>query len=108
MTMDFWLTLIGYQVVWFLVPAWLMALWLAFGLAIVPLFGFLMPRPLVAAGLGAAGGPLSWLSAARGWQAATLAEPIWQSLLALSAGWAIALPLLISLARHLQRFKTRS
>lgn len=85
-----------------LIPAWLMALWLAFGLTIVPLFGFLHARPLLAALLGAVGGPLAFLGAARGWQAATLAQPTWESVLALAAGWAIALPLLTSLAHHWQ------
>lgn len=81
-------------------PAWLMALWLAFGLTIVPLFGFLHARPMLSALFGAVGGPLAYLGAAQGWHAATLANPVWQSVLGLAAGWAIALPLLTSLARH--------
>jgi len=94
--------LVRYAAPWPLpvVPAWLMALWVAFGLTIVPLFGFLHVRPLVAALFGAMGGPLAWLGAARGWHAATLAQPLWQTMLALAVGWAIAFPTLTSLARH--------
>lgn len=81
-------------------PAWLISLWLAFALTIVPLFGYLHARPLLAALLGACGGPLAYLGAARGWHAVVLPTPSWPSLLALAAGWAIALPLLTALARR--------
>lgn len=81
-------------------PAWLMSLWLAFALTIVPLFGYLHTRPLLAAMFGAFGGPLAYLGAARGWHAVLLPTPIWPTLLALASGWAIALPLLTTLARR--------
>lgn len=80
-------------------PAWLMCLWLAFALTIVPLFGYLHTRPALAAVFGAVGGPLAYLGAARGWHAVTMPSPLWPALLALAAGWAIALPLLTTLAR---------
>ena len=81
-------------------PAWLMALWAAFALTVVPLFGYLRERPWLAAALGAAGGPLAYLGAARGWHAVLLPAPQWPSLLALAVGWGIALPCLTGLARH--------
>lgn len=81
-------------------PAWLIALWLAFALTIVPLFRYLHARPVLAAVFGACGGPLAYLGAARGWHAVLLPTPMWPSLLALAAGWAIALPLLTTLARR--------
>lgn len=100
--------LIRYAAPWPLpvTPAWLMALWVAFALTIVPLFGYLHARPMLAALLGAVGGPLAYLGAAHGWHAATLAPPTWQGVLALAAGWAVALPLLTSLARHWLRPRT--
>lgn len=81
-------------------PAWLMALWAAFALTVVPLFGYLRGRPGLAAALGAAGGPLAYLGAARGWHAVLLPAREWPSLLALAVGWGIALPCLTGLARH--------
>ncbi len=81
-------------------PAWLIALWLAFALTIVPLFGYLHARPVLAAAFGALGGPLAYLGAARGWHAVIFPTPMWPALLALAAGWAVALPLLATLARQ--------
>jgi len=81
-------------------PAWLMALWAAFALTVIPLFGYLRERPWLAAALGAAGGPLAYLGAARGWHAVLLPAPEWPSLLALAVGWGIALPCLTGLARR--------
>lgn len=81
-------------------PAWLLALWAAFGLTIVPLFGYLHRRPGLAVILGALGGPLSYLAAARGWHAVFFPAPRWPSLLALAIGWGAALPALTTLARR--------
>lgn len=81
-------------------PAWLLALWVAFALTVVPLFGYLHDRPWLAAAFGAVGGPLAYLGAARGWHAVLLPLPEWPSLLALAVGWGIALPCLTGLARH--------
>jgi hypothetical protein len=94
--------LVGYATPWpwAAAPAWLIALWLAFALTIVPLFGYLHARPVLSAVFGAIGGPLAYLAAARGWHAVLLPMPMWPTLLALAAGWAIALPLLTTLARR--------
>lgn len=94
--------LVGYATPWPWAesPAWLMSLWLAFALTIVPLFGYLHARSVLAAVFGAFGGPLAYLGAARGWHAVLLPTPVWPTLLALAAGWAIALPLLTTLARR--------
>ena len=85
---------------WPQAPAWLISLWLAFALTIVPLLGYLHARPALAAVVGAFGGPLAYLGAARGWDAVLLPTPVWPSLLALAIGWAIALPLLATLAQR--------
>ncbi|WP_233843899.1 DUF2878 domain-containing protein [Dyella sp. 2HG41-7] len=81
-------------------PAWILALWAAFALSIVPLFGYLHARPHLAAALGAIGGPLAYLGAARGWHVVQFATPMWRGLLALACGWGVAMPLLATLARH--------
>jgi hypothetical protein len=81
-------------------PAWIMALWAAFALTVVPLLGYLRARPWLAAAFGAIGGPLAYLAAARGWHAALFPKPMWPSLLALATGWAIAMPCLTVLARR--------
>ncbi len=94
--------LIRYAAAWPLgsSPAWLLALWASFGLTIVPLFGYLHSRPWLAAALGAAGGPASYWAAARGWHAVIFPPRPLPTLLALSLGWAAALPLLTTLARR--------
>jgi hypothetical protein len=81
-------------------PAWLIALWAAFALTVVPLLGYLRQRPWLAAAFGAVGGPLAYLGAARGWHAVLLPAPVWPSLLALAVGWGFALPCLTGLARY--------
>jgi hypothetical protein len=83
-------------------PAWLIALWVAFALTLVPLFGYLHGRPKLAAWIGAVGGPLAYAGAARG-HALRFAAPLWGSLAAVSLGWAIALPLLTGLAARALR-----
>ncbi|TAM12448.1 MAG: DUF2878 domain-containing protein [Nevskiaceae bacterium] len=85
---------------WPAVPAWLTALWIAFAVTIVPLFGYLHQRPWLAAALGAVGGPLSYLGAIHGWHAAHLSPPAWRALAVLALGWGIALPLLCTWAAH--------
>lgn len=81
-------------------PAWLTALWVAFALTIVPLFGYLHAHPWLAALFGAIGGPLAYLAAARGWHAVLLIAPAWHAIVVLAIGWGISLPLLCSLARR--------
>ncbi|HUA26176.1 MAG TPA: DUF2878 domain-containing protein [Steroidobacteraceae bacterium] len=81
-------------------PAWLLALWAAFGLTIVPLFRYLHSRPWLAALFGGVGGPLAYLGAARGWNAVLLPARSGASLLALAVGWGAAFPCLTLLARH--------
>lgn len=90
-----------------LAPAWILALWLAFALTIVPLFGYLQGRSWLAAVFGAIGGPLAYLGAARGWQAVRFLPPAWHALLWLALGWGITLPLLTTLARRWMHGATR-
>lgn len=97
----FWVTagVIAYAAPWPLptAPAWLIALWVAFALTLIPLFGYLHGRPVLAALLGAVGGPLAYLGGARA-HALQLPTPAWRGVLALSLGWALAMSTLTSLA----------
>lgn len=82
------------------VPAWILALWVGFALTVVPLFGMLHARPILAALFGALGGPLAYWGAGQGWGAVQFAQPHALSLLALAAGWAIAMPVLTTIAHR--------
>jgi hypothetical protein len=96
-----WVTcgLIAYSAPWPLpnAPAWLIALWVAFALTLVPLFGHLHGRPKLAVLVGAVGGPLAYAAAARA-HALQFPTSAWRGLTALSLGWAFALPSLTGLA----------
>jgi hypothetical protein len=80
-------------------PAWILAIWAAFALTLDASLAFLQRRLLLAALLGAVGGPAAYLGAARGWGAVTFSDPA-AALLALAIGWALALPALLWLARR--------
>jgi hypothetical protein len=84
-------------------PAWILALWLAFALTIVPLFGYLRDRVWLAAAFGAIGGPLAYLGAARGFDAVQFTPPHWRALALLALDWGLAMPLLVVQARRWQR-----
>jgi hypothetical protein len=84
-------------------PAWILALWLAFALTIVPLFGYLQGRPWLAAALGAIGGPLAYLGAARGFDAVQFSSPHWRAVALLALDWGLAMPLLVVQANRWQR-----
>ena len=83
----------------FLAPAWILALWAAFSTTLTRSMAWLRPRAWAGAVLGAAGGPLAYLGAARGWGAVTFTSPAWQALPALGLGWAMALALLLWVSR---------
>jgi hypothetical protein len=80
-------------------PAWILALWVAFALTLTRSLAALQQRLALAALVGAIGGPLAFLGAARGWNAVEFAEPAARALAALAVGWAFALPALAVLAR---------
>jgi len=81
-------------------PLWILAMWAAFALTLRHSMQFLLGRPMIGVLLGAIGGPLAYLGAARGWQAIAFAEPRWTALLVLAIGWGLAIPLLTTLARR--------
>jgi len=81
-------------------PAWILALWAAFSLTFTQSLAYLQTRLWLAALLGAAGGPLSYLGAARAWHAVNFVNPAWRALLCLGIGWGLATPALAWFARR--------
>ena len=81
----------GYGIVW-IAPAWITGMWLNFGTTIHASMGWLADRYILAAVLGAIGGPLTYRAGAS-LGAAELIHPQW-SLVALGLTWAAVLPLL--------------
>ncbi|HET9205432.1 MAG TPA: DUF2878 family protein, partial [Burkholderiaceae bacterium] len=81
-----------------LAPAWILALWALFAIALREPLRWLHRRLPLAALLGALGGPLSYAGAQR-LGACTLTQPV-VSEIALALGWAAMVPLLLVLARR--------
>lgn len=76
-------------------PAWLVALWMAFGATVGTMGRMLGRRPLPAAAVvGALLGPVSYIAGA-GLGALMLAEPRSASLIGIATIWAVALPFLL-------------
>ncbi|MEO6155774.1 MAG: DUF2878 domain-containing protein [Thermomonas sp.] len=86
-------------------PVWILSLWLAFAMTLNHSMAFLRGKPVMAAFLGGIGGPLAYLSAARGFDAVIFAAPAWHALTLLALGWAIALA---TLAVLIQRWTVES
>ena len=79
-------------------PNWILGMWALFATTLNVSLNWLKGRWLVAAWLGAAGGPLSYWAGAR-LGAVALVEPV-PALAALAVCWAIAMPLLMVCARR--------
>ncbi|HEX6549311.1 MAG TPA: DUF2878 domain-containing protein [Gammaproteobacteria bacterium] len=84
-------------------PLWILALWISFALTFTQSLQYLQTRLPVAALLGAIGGPLAYLGAARGWQVVSFVHPLWLDLLWLAVGWGLVTPLLAWLAGYWSR-----
>jgi hypothetical protein len=79
-------------------PTWILALWAAFAMTLNHSLAWLRGHVVAAALLGAIGGPLAYLAAARGFDAVALPEPRTTAIIALAFGWALALATLVRLA----------
>ncbi len=80
---------------------WMVALWVNFGTTLSTSLRWLEGRPLVAALLGAVGGPSAY-AAGGGLGAVTLGEPGYLSLAMVGLAWAIALPATVVIAARLR------
>jgi hypothetical protein len=79
-------------------PAWLLAIWAAFGFTLNHSFALAQRHLGVTALVAAVGAPLAYVAAAR-LGAVAFAPPAWQGLAGLALGWSMALPLLAAAAR---------
>lgn len=80
-------------------PIWILSLWAAFAMTIRHSLRWLLSNPLLAALLGAIGGPMAYWGAARGFTAIEFLKPqIAVGLLAV--GWAIAMLVLVRVGRR--------
>lgn len=91
-----------------LAPAWIVALWVNLALALNHSLRWVRPHPAWAAALGAIAAPLSYLGAARGWDAVAFASPTWRTLAIVAACWAAMLAVLVAIARHAARLPSLS
>lgn len=80
-------------------PPWILALWASLAVTLNSAMRALQSRLWMGALLGGIGGPLAYLAAARGWEAAQFAAPAWHGMAWLAVAWAIALPALLWVAR---------
>lgn len=81
-------------------PLWILGLWAAFALTLTRSLAWLPNRLLLGALLAAIGAPLSYWSAARGWHAVGFPAPALEGFAAVALSWALAIPLLLYLARR--------
>lgn len=81
-------------------PTWILAMWAAFAMTLNHSLAFLRGRTLWAVVLGAVGGPLAYIGAARGFGAVEFTAPTSQALGLLAVGWAVAMGLLAWLAQR--------
>ena len=86
-------TFVGHSLSWFC-PVWITALWMIFATTLHSSLRWLLDRYVLAALLGAAGGPLSYYAGAR-LGALTLPSPPEPSLIVLAVVWGMALPGLV-------------
>jgi len=82
-------------------PLWILALWALFAATLRQPLRWLHGRPLLAALFGGVGGPFSYAAAARLGACSFPDRPV--ALAALAVGWALVTPLLVELARRLDR-----
>jgi hypothetical protein len=82
-------------------PVWILALWALFAPMLREPMCWLHGRPVLAALLGAVGGPLSYAAAER-LGACAFPDPV-LAIVVLGAGWALFVPLLLVAAQRLER-----
>jgi len=83
-------------------PYWMVALWMLFATTLNLSLAWLKRNLLLAAALGAIGGPLAYLAGARLGALVFVEQTV--ALAALAIGWALLTPLLVALARRYDGF----
>ena len=84
-----------------LAPLWILTLWALFATLLRGPLAWLQGRPLLAALLGAVGGPLSYLAAVRLGAGRFADDSL--AMLVLALGWGVMTPALTEAARHLEQ-----
>jgi hypothetical protein len=87
-------------------PAWIVALWMAFGSILPAFLSWLAGRYVWAAVLGAVAAPVSYYGGAR-LGAVELPNPLF-SLIAIAVAWAAIMPLLLRLTERLSRARANT
>jgi hypothetical protein len=81
-------------------PGWIVAMWVLFATALNVSLSWLHGRQILAAALGAVAAPMSYYAGAR-MGGMVLAMPLWISFLVIAALWAVAMPVLVSVAERI-------
>lgn len=87
-----WLSYAGTPLAGLLAPAWIVALWVVFAMTFDSSLAWLARRRTWFALFGAVGAPISYWGGAR-LGAVSFGDPLWPSILGISACWGTALPL---------------
>jgi hypothetical protein len=82
-------------------PAWILVLWAGFALTVNHSLAFLKPHAGWTLAFGAIGGPLAYFGAARLFRAVQFDAPLVEVTLMLGLLWAVAMLLLVALAKRL-------
>ncbi len=85
-------------------PVWIVALWVCFSTTLNVSLRWLRAYPVIAASLGLAGGPLAYL-AGEALGGVTFVAPV-QATIALAAGWALIMPLVLRVAARFDGWST--
>ena len=91
-----------------LAPVWMVALWTSFALTLNHSLAFLHGRPALSALLGAAGAPLAYWAAGRGWHAVDFPLGVAPMLGATAIVWALLMPLLSRASLRLRSLDARA
>lgn len=81
-------------------PVWILALWASLAVTLNVAMRSLQRRRWLGVLVGGIGGPLAYLAASKGWDAARFADPAWRGIAWLAVAWAMALPGLLWAARQ--------
>lgn len=81
-----------------LAPYWIVTMWMLFGTTLNLSMGWLKGRPWLAAAFGAVGGPVSYIAGQK--LGGIVFADYYAALIALAVGWAVFMPLLLSVAER--------
>lgn len=88
-----------------LAPYWIVTMWMLFGTTLNLSLGWLKGRPLLAAGVGAIGGPASYIAGQK--LGGIVFLEFAPAMVSLAVGWAIFMPVLMKLAERFDGMSAR-